>query len=66
MTSHEGMLRKGDESMNKPAGAERVIELAEQVLAETASHKEIAELESLMADEPASTCVTRWFMASSR
>ena len=52
MTSHEGMLRKGDESMNKPAGAERVIELAEQLLAETASDKEIAELESLMADEP--------------
>ena len=45
MTSHEGMLRKGDESMNKPAGAERVIELAEQLLAETASDKEIAELE---------------------
>ena len=38
--------------MNKPAGAERVIELAEQLLAETASDKEIAELESLMADEP--------------
>ncbi len=38
--------------MNTPAGAERVIELAEQVLAETASDKEIAELESLMADEP--------------
>ena len=38
--------------MNKPTGAERVIELAEHVLAETASEKETAELESLMADEP--------------
>jgi hypothetical protein len=38
--------------MNKPSVAERVLELAEQVLAETASDKEIAELESLMVDEP--------------
>jgi hypothetical protein len=38
--------------MNKPTVAERVLELAEQVLAETASDKEIAELESLMVAEP--------------
>ena len=39
--------------MNKPAGAERVIELAEHVLAETAADNEIAELESLMVADPA-------------
>ena len=38
--------------MNKPTVAERVLELAEHVLAETASDKEIAELESLMVAEP--------------
>lgn len=38
--------------MNHPTAAERVLELAEHVLAETASDKEIAELESLMVDEP--------------
>jgi ferric-dicitrate binding protein FerR (iron transport regulator) len=38
--------------MNKPTAAERVLELAEQVLAETASDNEIAELESLMVAEP--------------
>ena len=46
------MSYKGNESMKMPAGAERVIELAEQILAETASDKEIAELESLMTDQP--------------
>lgn len=38
--------------MNMPAGAQRVIELAEQVLTETATDQEIAELESLMVAEP--------------
>jgi hypothetical protein len=38
--------------MNKPTVAERVLELAEQVLAETAADNEIAELESLMVAEP--------------
>jgi len=38
--------------MNQPNVAERVLELAEQVLAETASDTEIAELESLMVAEP--------------
>ena len=42
----------GDESLNQPTVAERVLELAEQVLAETASDDEIAELESLMVAEP--------------
>lgn len=44
--------RQGNEFMNMPAGAERVIELAEQVLTETASDPEIAELESLMVAKP--------------
>jgi hypothetical protein len=52
MNAYEGMPPKGDESVNKPAGAERVIELAEHVLTETAFENEIAELESLMVDEP--------------
>jgi len=38
--------------MNKLTVAERVLELAEYVLAETASDNEIAELESLMVDKP--------------
>lgn len=38
--------------MNQPTVAERVLGLAEQVLAETASDNEIAELESLMVAEP--------------
>lgn len=38
--------------MNMPTVAERVLELAELVLAETASDKEFAELESLMVAEP--------------
>jgi hypothetical protein len=42
----------GDESMNNQTVAERVLELAELVIAETASVNEIAELESLMVDEP--------------
>jgi len=46
------MSRKGNEFMNMPAGAQRVIELAEQVLTETASDQEIAELESMMVDQP--------------
>jgi hypothetical protein len=37
--------------MNQPTVAERVLELAEQVLAETASENEIAELESLMVND---------------
>ncbi len=38
--------------MNKPTVVERVLELAERVISENASDKEIAELESLMVDEP--------------
>ena len=38
--------------MNKPTIEERVLELAEHVLAETASDKEIDELESLMVAKP--------------